>query len=304
MRRRLPPLEQIEAFIEAAESPSFRVAAERCALSPAAFSRRIQAFSSFVGMPMFERRPGGLRLTEAGRRCLSQLKPAYVELRRAAASVVETPGDAQAVTLSLSHSLAVGWLIPRLDVFRGAHPEIELSIKTQRGAEDMRRGEADLGICFADIDLNGLVSQPLLDVCVEPVAAPTVAAAFRARGGRLETQRLLSVAYPDGLWSWWARETGLEVSLPPIATYDLLHAMYEVASEGHGVALAATPTVRSHLDSGRLVRLGLPTAMTPGGYRLAAPADRRRRRAVGAVWRWLESEADRTRSLSPARMAA
>lgn len=304
MRRRLPPLEQIEAFIEAAESPSFRVAAERCALSPAAFSRRIQAFSSFVGMPMFERRPGGLRLTEAGRRCLSQLKPAYVELRRAAASVVEAPGDAQAVTLSLSHSLAVGWLIPRLDGFRSAHPEIELSIKTQRGAEDMRSGEADLGICFADIDLNGLVSQPLMDVCVEPVAAPAVAAAFRARGGRLETQRLLSVAYPSGLWSWWARETGVEVLLPPIATYDLLHAMYEVASEGHGVALAATPTVWSHLDSGRLVRLGLPTAMTPGGYRLAASADRRRRRAVGAVWRWLESEADRTRSLAPARMAA
>lgn len=304
MRRRLPPLEQIEAFIEAAESPSFRVAADRCALSPAAFSRRIQAFSSFVGMPMFERRPGGLRLTEAGRRCLSQLKPAYVELRRAAASAVETPGDAQAVTLSLSHSLAVGWLIPRLDGFRATHPEIELSIKTRRGAEDVRSGEADLGICFADIDLNGLVSQPLLDVCVEPVAAPAVAAAFRARGGRIETQRLLAVAYPGGLWSWWARETGLDVSLPPISTYDLLHAMYEVASEGYGVALAATPTVWPHLDSGRLVRLGLPSVATPGGYRLAASADRRRRRAVGAVWRWLESEAERTRSLPPARMAA
>lgn len=304
MRRRLPPLEQIEAFIEAAEAPSFRVAAERCALSPAAFSRRIQAFSSFVGLPMFERRPGGLRLTEAGRRCLTQLKPAYLELRRAAASVVETQGETQAVTLSLSHSLAVGWLIPRLDKFRAAHPEIELSIRTQRGAEDMRSGEADLGICFADIDLTGLVNQPLLDVAVGPVAAPAVAAAFTARGDRLETQRLLSVAYPAGLWPWWAQETGFEAKLPPIATYDLLHAMYEIASEGFGVALGATPTIWPHIDSGRLVRLDLPFAEMPGGYRLAAPADRRRRRAVGAVWRWLETEADRTRTLTPLRVAA
>ena len=82
MRRRLPPLEQIEAFIEAAEAPSFRVAAERCALSPAAFSRRIQAFSACLGVALFERTPSGARLTAAGRRCLADLKPAYLELRR------------------------------------------------------------------------------------------------------------------------------------------------------------------------------------------------------------------------------
>ena len=168
----------------------------------------------------------------------------------------------------------------------------------------MRSGEADLGICFADIDLAGLVSQPLLDVAVTPVAAPAVAAAFAACGGRLETQRLLSVAYPTGLWAWWARETGFQAPLPPIATYDLLHAMYEIASEGFGVALGATPTIWPHIDSGRLVRLDLPSAEMPGGYRLAAPGDRRRRRAVGAVWRWLETEADRTRSLTTARIAA
>jgi DNA-binding transcriptional LysR family regulator len=87
MRRRLPPLEQIEAFIEAARARTFREAANRCALSPAAFSRRIQGFSDFIGLKLFERRPGGVRLTEAGRACLAELEPAYMELRRAAAQV-------------------------------------------------------------------------------------------------------------------------------------------------------------------------------------------------------------------------
>lgn len=303
MRRRLPPLEQIEAFIEAAESPSFRIAAERCALSPAAFSRRIQAFAAFVGLPLFERCPGGLRLTEAGRRCLAELKPAFLELRRAAASVAQEADGVQAVTLSLSHSLAVGWLIPRLDGFRAAHPEIELNLKAQRGASDMRRGEADIGLCFSDIDLTGLVSRPLLDVVVTPAAAPSVAAAFN-RGRKLEDQKLLAVSYPPDLWDWWAREAGETTRLPQPSTFDLMHAMYEMAAEGLGVALAATPTVWPHLDTGRLVLLDLPRVAFPGGYRLAAPADRKQRRPVAAVWRWLETEAARTREIPAARVAA
>lgn len=304
MRRRLPPLEQIEAFIEAAEAPSFRVAAERCALSPAAFSRRIQAFSACVGLPLFERTPAGARLTEAGRRCLAELKPAYLELRRVAAVIAQPPEDAQVVTLSLSHSLAVGWLIPRLDAFRAAHPEIELRLRTERGATGLRRGEADLGICFADIDLAGLVHQPLLKVTMAPVAAPGVAEAMQRRGGGLASQRLLAVAYPPELWSWWAQRAGVTEPLPSPATYDLLHAMYEMAAQGLGVALAATPTVWPHLESGRLVRLSLPHTPGPGGYNLAAPPDRRRRGVVAAVWRWLEAEAAQTRDISDVRIAA
>lgn len=302
MRRRLPPLEQIEAFIEAAEAPSFRVAAERCALSPAAFSRRIQAFSACLGVALFERTPSGARLTAAGRRCLADLKPAYLELRRAAAAVAERPEEGQAVTLSLSHSLAVGWLIPRLDAFRAAHPDIELRLRTERGTTALRRGEADLGVCFSDIELEGLTHQLLLPVTMAPVASPATAKRVIREG--LAAQRLLAVACPPELWAWWAREVGLSEALPAPAIYDLLHAMYEMAAQGLGVALAATPTVWPHLESGRLVRLDLPHAPAPGDYRLVAPPERRRRRAVAAVWAWLEAEAARTRDIAEARIAA
>ncbi len=293
MRRRLPPLEQIEAFIEAAEQPTFRAAADRCALSPAAFSRRVQAFSAYVGAPLFERAPVGLRLTAAGRQCLVELKPAFLELRRAAGQVGLRADDesARRITLSLSHSLAVGWLIPRLDRFRAAHPDLELSLRTQRDATDVRSGDADLGICFDDVDVAGLVSEPLLSVGVFPAAAPALVERFRAAGGRLDDHRLLAVSRPGDLWPWWARTTGFEGPLSAAAGFDLLHAMYEIAAQGLGVALAASPTVLPHLRDGRLQPLGLPAARFPGGYRLAATPDRRRRPSVQMVWRWLETEA-------------
>ncbi len=297
MRRRLPPLEQIEAFIAAGRARTFREAAEHCALSPAAFSRRIQAFSDFVGFPLFERCPGGVRLTEAGKTCLDELEPAYAELRRAAAHIANVESHDRRVRLSLSHSLAVGWLIPRLDAFHEAHPGIELSLKTERSAVDVRSGDVDLGICFSDIDLAGLTAQPLLAVTAVPVASPQVADAMIADGGQLGRRRLLAVSSPPGQWRRWMDQTGVQIEPISISTFDLLQAMYAAAAEGMGVALASSPTAQPHLQSGRLKPVGLPAVRSVGAYRLAATPERKRRRAVGAVWRWLEAEARATPDL-------
>lgn len=292
MRSRLPPLEQIEAFVMAAKSTSFREAAERCAISPAAFSRRIQAFSAALGIELFERCANGMRLTGDGRACLAELEPAYNALRRAAASVSRGKSEQQQVQISLSHSLAVGWLIPRLDALRAAVPGLEVRIRTQRGAADIRRGDADLGFCFSDIDVSGLVVGPTVPVMITPVAAPAAATAICESGGNLERERLLGVTPHEGLWQWWADATGCAQKLEAVASFDMLHAMYETAARGQGVAMGASPTVDPFLQSGRLTTLGLPWARFPGGYRLVAATAARRRPAVAAAWRWLSGEVE------------
>ncbi|OJU17749.1 MULTISPECIES: LysR family transcriptional regulator [unclassified Sphingomonas] len=294
MRRSLPRLEQIEAFIEGARGPTFRAAADRCALSAAAFSRRIQAFSDHVGARLFERTAGGARLTDAGKDCFAELEPAYLELRR----IAEKVGDRgrRDVTLSLSHSLAVGWLIPRLEKFRARHPDIALTLKTDRGARGVRSGEADLGICFTDIDLTGLDHVDLLNVAATPVAAPQIARAFAEDG--LDRYPLLSVTQPTDLWDWWTRSTGRPMPSGQVTRFEFIHALYETASQGLGVAIGSSPTVWPFLEAGRLERIGLPVARFPGGYQLAAAPDRKRRGPVGAVWHWLEEQAAATPQLA------
>ena len=294
MRRRLPPLHNFEAFIVAASSPSFRVAAESLALSPAALSRRIQSLSEYAGVKLFERCVGGARLTEAGRKCLSDIEPAYLELLRAATSIAPREGRGREVQLSLSHSLAVGWLIPRLNRFRTAHPEIELSFKTQRGASDLRRGDVDLAICFADIDLSGLDVHPLLEVFCTPVASPTIAQRYRAEGRPLGQHRLLAVASPPDSWSRWSQSTGIHLDCEAFIRFDMLHAMYESASQGIGIAMGSSATVWPHLESGRLESLGLPVARYGDGYRLATNANCRLQPPIATVWHWLKAEAART----------
>lgn len=288
MQRRLPPLENIQAFIEAARGPNFRAAAERCAISPAAFSRRLQALAAQFDRVLFERTPDGLQLTEAGARCLRELEPAYLELRRAARAAVGDDLEQTEVRLSLSHSLAVGWLIPRL----GGLSDIRLSFDTIRDASALRRGAVDLAICFSDTDFSGLSSRSLITVSGTPVASPQVAARFRANPDLSAFPRL-AVSVPLNIWDWWTDQAGL-TRLAATTRFDVMQAAYEAAAQGMGVVLGALPTVQPYLDDGRLVELGLPWLKYPGEYRLAATSAGRRRRSVAAVWSWLEGQAANT----------
>lgn len=297
MRRRLPPLENIEAFIVAASSTSFRVAADVLALSPAALTRRIQSLSDHLGIKLFARHGGGVRLTFAGKKCLDEIEPAYTGLLRATTALERTRGQSHEVRLSLSHSLAVGWLIPRLGRFHADFPDIELSFKTQRTASYLRRGDVDVAICYSDIDMSGLESEPLLDVSCTPVASPRVAKAYRECGGPLERYRLLGAISPVGnVWPWWSKLTGFEIECDLCLEFDTLHAMYEAASGDMGVAMASSATVRPHLELGRLELLGLPIVRgsVGGRYHLVANARHKRERPVATAWRWLKAEAART----------
>ncbi len=291
MQRRMPRLELIEAFIHAAQGPNFRTAAEKCALSPAAFSRRIQAFTAYVGHEVFERRPEGMRLTSEGQRCLALLEPLYRDMREATLGLGRR-GPGGKVTLSLSHSLAVGWLIPRLDRFRELHPQLDVVIRTQRTAEHIRSGEADLGVCATDVDLSRLRNAHFLEMMITPVASPEVAGKFNASACPLTGHRLLGMRQHPDLWAWWAKEAAVGgAGLKATATFDVQHAMYEAASAGLGIALGSNATFGPHLQSGRLVSLGLPSVTFPVTYRLAATVNRLRSPTVRKLWAWLLDEA-------------
>jgi len=77
MGRTAPPLEAIQAFLAAVRAASFRAAADELALSPSAFSRRIQSLEAFLGVALYDRSGPTPRLTEAGERYHRDLEPAF-----------------------------------------------------------------------------------------------------------------------------------------------------------------------------------------------------------------------------------
>lgn len=250
MLRKIPSLEATEAFLFAGRCQSFRAAAEALALSPSAFSRRIQQLERFVGVSLFDRSGPGVSLTEAGRRYLADIEPAVEIIRRATAALGDADG---AVRLATSHSFALGWLMPRLpSLMHETGAKVELL--TGRGVEALRSGQADVAIYGGAEPPGDHPSEVLLDMEGVVVSAPTLADG-RPPPRRLEDlhrHRLLGTRTPPNLWDGWLARAGAPKASDRPVSFDTLQLMYEAAAGGLGVTLAGPIIAERFLREQRL----------------------------------------------------
>lgn len=105
MKRQTPPLDAIEAFLQAADTASFREAADTLAISAPAFSRRIQALEDFLGTSLFDRSGSRVVLNATGREYLRAIAALIDAIRKAS-----TPGTGRAGSLRIMapHSFTRG----------------------------------------------------------------------------------------------------------------------------------------------------------------------------------------------------
>src|SRR5436190_12141781 len=78
-----PPLPFLQAFAKAAETLSFKDAADALHVSPSALTRRIQSLEEQLGTPLFRRLNPGIELTREGERYLETVRRVLSDLRRA-----------------------------------------------------------------------------------------------------------------------------------------------------------------------------------------------------------------------------
>lgn len=294
VKRRSPPWGAIEAFVVAAKGRSFKAAASHLGLSPGAFSRRIQALESHVGVKLFDRSAPIPVLTTAGEAYLKRLLPGYDALR-AATDELSCGYERGRIRIGVSHSLAISWLVPRLPRFYAQTPGIHLVVQRSNHDSDLVGGTSDIGIMYGAGDWANLTSQKLLTLDSFVVAPPRFP---DGRGGpssleELSDYRLLDLTYPDHHWDEWLAKASYRGRPPEErVTFDCAQVMYEAAARGVGIALAVRPLVDPFLSSGRLKVAFDLTLPTSGSYYLAALPEARRQRTVQTVWQWLASEAE------------
>ncbi|MBQ1541377.1 hypothetical protein C5708_17305 [Caulobacter sp. CCUG 60055] len=292
MLRQAPSLEAAEAFLAAARARSFRAAAAELALSPSAFSRRIQMLEAFVEAPLFDRSGPAVRLTEVGARYLSQIEPAMETIRRATADLKDAAGRLGRLRLATSHSLAVGWLIPRLPDLLQRHG-LEVDLTVGRGPQVLRSGAADIALWGGDGGEDDLACDRIVDLDGVLVSAPTLADG-RAPPRRLEdlaAHRMLSVRSPPDLWSHWLSGTGCGMAAAS-TPFDTSHLMYEAAASGLGVTLAVPLLAERFLAERRLRPcLGVRRPVGSGYSLFYASADLRRRPQIRTFLAWLQEQA-------------
>ena len=100
-------ISDLHYFTAAADAGSFSSAGKALGRDPSTLSRRIGGLEDELGLPLFERRPGGVLLTSGGKAVLGHVRRALAEinlikaaaLKNGAATVAEVCGSSNRAVL-------------------------------------------------------------------------------------------------------------------------------------------------------------------------------------------------------------
>lgn len=304
----LPPLKTLPAFEAVSRLGSFSAAARAMHVTQSAISHQIRQLEDHLGESLFERGGRQVTLTAQGERFLEGVGPALAQIERAAGQLRGETGSR--LRLAVPSSLAVRWLIPRLDHLQHRHPELELDLEM---LSDMPRMSERIADCFLTIRYRqrGYQSQRLYverlfavcsrrywrEICQDLLEAGLIGsteprqirAEWLLRYPLLSAASLFEATGED--WRRWLAEAG--VDLPPDArVHHFSHMLmaHEAARHHQGIALSNDYMLDTATDPD-LVMLPAHTIGTGDEFHLAYKTSRRNEPAIRSLRRWLTEQA-------------
>jgi LysR family glycine cleavage system transcriptional activator len=303
--RQIPPLNPLRTFEVAARHLSFTRAADEMSVTAAAVSHQIKTLEESLGVLLFIRQPKALLLTDAGKSYLPGVQQAFRQLAEATHQLYVRENPAS-LKVDIPPTFAVKWLLPRLDRFLKAYPNIDIKISTAGKLVDFSRADFDLAIRFGRGVYPGLHAELCMPVEVFPVCSPLLLTGEHplVTPADLKHQTLLhddstyrDVSNPD--WSMWLRHAGIEgIDATRGPSFWPSHLVIDAALDGLGVALVKKNWIEKDLAAGTLVRpfeVSLPVEFS---YFVVYPESRIGDRHINTFVDWIRSEvaADRADS--------
>lgn len=252
--RRLPPLNSLKAFEAAARHLSFTRAAEELFVTQAAVSHQIKALEDFLSMKLFIRKNRSLLLTEEGQSYYLDLKEIFQSLQEATERLV-AKGAKGAITVALPPSFAIQWLVPRINKFSQANPDIDVRIKAVDFDEGFLTDDVDVAIYYGRGKWTGLHADKLHTEYLTPVCSPMLFQGDKPldKLDDLKHHMLLHDSSREA-WKNWIRHyhvSGVNVNQGPVFSHSML--VLQAAALGQGIALGHSVLARPDIEAGRLI---------------------------------------------------
>ena len=157
------PLTALRAFESASRLLSFKAAAEELSVTPTAVSHQIRSLETWLGVPLFERLPRQVRLTEGGERLFHSLHGAFLDVAQSV-DTLRPQRSGTNLTVSTTAAFAALWLVPRLGRFYARHPTISLRLDTHCEVIDLHQdASVDLVLRYSLDTYPNLYGQCLFD---------------------------------------------------------------------------------------------------------------------------------------------
>ena len=298
--RKLPPLGALRAFEAAARHLSFNAAADELGVTPTAISHQIRQLEEHCGHALFRRRPRPLVLTPRGERLFPVLKEGLDNFAAAMAGVLDTTEREGPLRVTTTNAFAHRWLVPRLPLWRQAHPDVALEIIGTDALIDLDAGEADLAIRYQRHMPSGLAAHEIVRDRFWPMGSPALLAAMPvSRAADLARHTLIHMHWQlwepsPPTWQRWlealrGRDPGAPraADLAALSFREELHAI-EAVIAGQGIAVLSDVLVGRELASGALVKV-LDLPLDGFGFYLAYVSAHPRKATIEAFRAWLRA---------------
>ncbi|KVR13677.1 LysR family transcriptional regulator [Burkholderia ubonensis] len=292
------PLTALRVFESSARLGTFKAAAQELSVTPAAVSHQIKSLESRLGVLLFERDPGGVRLTGDGERLFRACHDALLALSRGLEAVRPEPAE-RTLVLTTTPAFASMWLIPRLGRFQQADPPLHIKVETGNTLVDLERdARVDLAIRATSRDFPALFRHELIDEYFGAYAAPGFD--VNRPDGRLD---LIEIAWESAVplpvdWPSWCRAAGRTAWLQRAVFrhYDDEHYALQAVLHGQGVVLASSVLVAEHVERGALTPIEPSVRLAGTRYVALCRPGRERQPQVRRFLDWLDDELAQTRA--------
>lgn len=293
LRHLLPSLGSLVVFEAAGRLASFSAAGRELGMSQAAVSYAIARLENQLGTALFLREYRRVRLSEAGQRFHADVTIGLSHIQRSAQGL-RAVATGSHVTLACSTAFAAYWMVPRMERFRAALPEVDLRIQTSDRDLDLVGEGIPLGVRGGyPSDWPQYQAAVLAPEVIYPVAS---AAHPRLSAGPVQphdllTHPLIHLEEPfrsATTWKDWFAAQGIAASAVPrglrINDYVLV---VQAVIEGQGVALGWHHLIEGLVAKGVLARMTDQSLATGKDFHVIWPRDMVLSRHAAQVRDWL-----------------
>lgn len=248
------PLNTLPAFRAVARLQNLRAAAEQLHLTHSAVSQQIKLLEDQMGLQLFDRRGRGVVLNTAGQALQAAVEAALDRLSQGVlAAQAAASGNAHQLRLTVLPSFAQRWLLPRMGLWRAAHPDITLDVHATQQVVDVQQAGFHAGLRVGKGPWRGLTAHRLTD-------SPLIAVAAPARAARLPLGDHAALAAEPLLgdsaeWQRFLALANCPYDGKTVADFNDAGLMLQAAEQDIGIALARELLAADALRAGQLVRV-------------------------------------------------
>ena len=258
-----------------ARTLNFTRAAEERNITQSAFSRRIKALESWVGLPLVNRATYPIQITEAGRQFLPVALAAVSQLSESRQTIREADGrDSRFVQFSVLHTISVNYLANRIEDMQSDFPDLRtrvISDSLSTCCELLIEGAVDIMLCYYHpsvaprIDDKAFARKNLLTDQMIPVAAANQVAQFGWNLNAKDQAPIPYLAYDQSSFLGMVVDSVVgqkRLNTETIYVDGLVETIKRRLLNGSGFAWMPETSIDAELAAGTLVPIGDSTWQT------------------------------------------